>query len=44
MKLVKAEKMQLEKTLENIQKEQMKKQQVMHLDKSQNIIEKFAKW
>ena len=44
LKAVLNEKMQLEKTLENIQKEQMEKQQVMHLDKSQNIIEKFAKW
>ncbi len=41
---IRDEKMQIEKTLENIQKEQMEKEQDMHLDKSQNIIEKFAKW
>lgn len=41
---VQNEKSQIVKTLENFQKEQMGKEQDMHLDKNQNIIEKFAKW
>ena len=39
LQAIQNEKSQIEKTLENIQKKQD-----MHLDKNQNIIEKFAKW
>ena len=38
------EKSQIEITLEDIQKKQMEKEENMHTDKSQNIIEKIAKW
>jgi hypothetical protein len=41
---VRDEKSQIEITLEDIQKMQMEKKENMNIDKSQNIIEKIAKW
>jgi predicted nucleic acid-binding Zn-ribbon protein len=44
LQTVRDEKSQLEITLEDIQKKQMEKEENMHTGKSQNIIEKIAKW